>query len=1196
MGTDDPDAEGAVASRTCRACGLSLSARSTGGVCPRCAIRSVLSPERDPEFIQTGVGNDGTPRVFGEYQIQGEIGRGGMGVIYKARHSRLRRWIALKVMVGGEFASIDFKRRFRTEAEAAAALEHPNIIPIYEVGEVDGQPYFSMKLVEGGTLASWQSVRGGAGTPSFGSSSERLQATAKAVITLARAVQHAHDHGVLHRDLKPNNVLVDGDGMLFLTDFGLARLAESDSTLTQSRAVLGTPSYMAPEQAKGEARRLTTAADVYGLGAILYELISGRPPFIGASSIEILRQVLDQEPVPPGRFADPPAATISGSAGVAGRDLDTICLKCLEKEPGRRYASPGALADDLQRWLDHEPIEARPAAWTERLGKWIRRRPAWAGFIGTAALSMGVLAVGSAIFTAQVVKARGAAERANRELSRNLFVREWREAETLAAQDKVAGALMWFAQALRRNPNDTVLGSRLISLLSEHAFPLPRGVSITNGSTLRTLGLSADDARLVTADTSGRVRCWSVAEGRELFALPRVFDQPGAVFVSPRRAILVVDRTGVSLWPEDGGSQPSREVTGAEASAFDLSTDGRRLALARRDQRVEIWDVETLQPLPGGQISESGNPNFVRLSGDGRLLLRSFGSELRVYDSQTGRRIWRAKPALETAGWFYAKGDFTADGSHVAGFHMAGVLRGQFTTWPLAGEVTSMRDTAPHDLPTVSAPVYPETSGILVSRDSKRAFVWARSGLLNCYAIEDGRRVSEPLEFTGPIASVVEASTGGWVAIASEGSIQFRDFNMRVTRPQVRRPGTVVGGARFGPNGRWFLMSGDGFVCRFDDDIEQPRWTLPVSGRVRDLELSADGRVLVATSTESGVTAWNAETGEVRSQMRPLPTILGHLALSTDGSRYAAALAEREIVAVHRVDTGLAAMAPLTNEQAVVTTQFSPDGRRLAVVTTSGMVAIWDLPGGTPPPGGRVDSLPQAVRRVVNRHDGVVWTAHFSEDGRLLVTSSNDRTARIWEVESGRLVHELRHQKPVYSARFGPGTRHVFTGSGDHTARIWEVATGRPVGESMEHPGGVWYGEFSADGARLLTGDDTGHARLWDARSGLPLNGWIQHGSSLRRARLSSDASHALVASVDDGVRLWRPLIIPGPAPDWLPELAEAIAGARRSDEGTLVPIPSQSLSELRARLVADRTGGFYDRWARWLFVDRMRPDPPSFP
>lgn len=1177
---------GSVASgRTCRGCGSPLGPRSTGTVCPRCALKRALAPDPPPEESPAGT----LLRQFGGYEIHAEIGRGGMGVIYKARHVRLRRWVALKVMAGGESASPDFKQRFRTEAEAAAALEHPNIVPIYEVGEEDGQPYFSMKLVEGGTLTSWRPVSGPQGQAAR---PDVLRAIAGAVATVARAVQYAHDRGVLHRDLKPNNVLVDGSGGLFLTDFGLARLMEGDSTLTRTRAVLGTPAYMAPEQARGDTRQLTTGADVYGLGAILYELIAGRPPFVGASAIEVMRQVTDREPAPPGGLAGAGASAVNRTEVRVARDLDTICLKCLEKNPARRYASAGALADDLQRWLDRDPILARPASRPERIGKWVRRRPALAALYATAAVSLLALGIASVLFTMQVVQARAAAERANRDLRRNLFIREWQEAETLAAQDKAAGALVWFARAVRENPDNLALSTRLVSLLSEHSFALPHRPPITNDVPIRTVALSPDDSRLLTADFAGRIRCRSVADGKELWTLPRNFTQPGAAFVAGGDMVLVVDQTSVSLWPAGGGAGPLREVAGADVSAFDVSADGRRLAVARRNQRVEVRDTGTLDrvlEMPGG---DGENFNFLKLSRDGRRLLRSHGSELRVFDGETGRWLWRGKPVLETAGWYYARADFTGDGGSVVGLHMAGVLRGQLAMWPMDSTFKAVAMPVMDERPAMSAPAFPESSGILVAGDSSRVLVWARSGLLNCHSIRDGKRVLEPVEHAGAVAGVAEASAGGWVAVAADKTVCFWDFTMSVPTTRIHMPGTVAGGARFGPDTNWFAMSGDGAVRLFNTDDGTPRLVLEVPGRVRDIDLSRDGRRMVATSTEAGVVAWDTTTGVELSRMEPRPPILAHLAISPDGTRYAASISESDLVRVHSVKSGLAAMLPLTNEKSVVNAQFSPDGRRLAVVTTSGLVALWDLPEG-----GLADrEPPKAVRREVEgRHDGVVWSAGFSEEGSLLVTASNDRTARLWDVETGRTLREFRHQKPVHIARFAPGGRHIFTGGSDHFGRIWDAGSGQPVGEPMQHPGGVWYAEFSGDGKVLLTGDDTGHARVWDAATGLPLNGWVKHGSSLRRARITSDARLALAVSVDDGVRLWRPLLAPGPAPAWLPELAEAVAGARQLDSRTVDTVPPEHLAVLRARLVSSRDTDFYSRWARWFFVERMRPDPPPF-
>ncbi|HMO64556.1 MAG TPA: WD40 repeat domain-containing protein, partial [Verrucomicrobiota bacterium] len=544
--------------------------------------------------------------------------------------------------------------------------------------------------------------------------------------------------------------------------------------------------------------------------------------------------------------------------------------------PARRYRSARALADDLQRWLDGEPISARPASRVERIGKWVRRRPAWAALYATVAASLLALGVGSVLFTAQVMRARTVAENANRDLRHNLFVREWQEAETLAAQDKVGGALLWFARALREKPDDLALATRLVSLLSEHSFALPHRPPLTNDAPVLSARLSPDDARLVTADAAGRVRCWSVAEGKRIWTLPRNFDQPGAAFVAGGQAVVVVDRGSVSLWPAEGGPGPLREVGGLEVSLFDFSADGRRLAFSGPDQRAEVWDTETLRRVSEGPVGEDGHPVFLRLSRDGRRLLRNHGSELRVHDSATGRWLWRGQPALEPSGWYYAKGDFTGDGERIVGVHMAGVPRGQLAVWPITVAPEGTPKPSLDERPAWSVPAFAESAGVLVAGDSSRALVWTRSGLLNGYALASGKRLLEPVEHTGAVVGVVEAATGEWVVAAADRTLHFWDFAMKTPAPRVHLPGKVANGARFGPDLNWFTLCGDGVVGLFNSDDGQPRRIVNLPGRVRDLDLSRDGRRMVATSAHVGVMAWDTQTGAELFPMQPQAPLFTH--------------------------------------------------------------------------------------------------------------------------------------------------------------------------------------------------------------------------------------------------------------------------------------------------------------------------------
>src|SRR5437660_5582431 len=356
--------------RICRNCGAKIFSDAPEGLCTGCVLEAALGMALaggdDPGSVNKLVPNDvattsgkKTARAaellgeLGDYELLEEVGRGGQGVVFRARQKGLNRTVALKVISLGQWASKAHLKRFRWEAEAAAGLNHPGIVPIYEVGERDGSCYFSMQFVEGGQLDEV-----GRRTPFS------IRQAAELIAKIARTIHYAHEHGILHRDIKPGNILLDGKGEPHLTDFGLARLVETESTMTRTLDVLGTPSYMAPEQATGNNAAVSSVTDVYGLGAVLYQLLTGQPPFAGGATYETIKLLLDTEPRQP-RLLNPKI----------DRDLSTICLKCLEKDPKRRYSSALALAEDLQRWVRHEPIQARHTGVFARGAKWVRRNP-----------------------------------------------------------------------------------------------------------------------------------------------------------------------------------------------------------------------------------------------------------------------------------------------------------------------------------------------------------------------------------------------------------------------------------------------------------------------------------------------------------------------------------------------------------------------------------------------------------------------------------------------------------------------------------------------------------------------------------------------------------------------------------------------------------------------------------------------------
>src|SRR5438477_3799862 len=380
--------------RLCRKCGAEIFADAPEGLCTACLFetgldllaRPSVAPGDDCAPVENVESSDANaalrvkkaPRPaktlanFGDYELLEEIGRGGQGVVYRAHQKSLNRTVALKVIGLGHWATQAHLKRFRLEAEAAASLEHPGIVPIHEVGERDGTCYFSMGFIEGDQLDEIAK-----------SEVMPVRCAAELIAKVARIVHYAHEHHILHRDIKPGNILLDAKGEPHLTDFGLARLVETESTVTRTMEVLGTPSYMAPEQAVGNNARVTSATDVYGLGAVLYQLLTGQPPFAGGTTYEPIKLLLNTEPRQP-RLFNPKI----------DRDLSTICLKCLEKDPKRRYPSALALAEDLERWAKHEPIQARRAGVFTRGKKWVRRNPSiavMAAMVLALAVPLGVI-------------------------------------------------------------------------------------------------------------------------------------------------------------------------------------------------------------------------------------------------------------------------------------------------------------------------------------------------------------------------------------------------------------------------------------------------------------------------------------------------------------------------------------------------------------------------------------------------------------------------------------------------------------------------------------------------------------------------------------------------------------------------------------------------------------------------------------
>jgi serine/threonine protein kinase len=612
------------------------------------------------------------------YVVLGELGRGGMGVVYKARQLGLNRLVALKMILAGELAGAEELTRFRVEAEAVARLEHPNIVHIYEIGTHAGGPYFSLEYVDGGNLA--QKL---AGTPL------PARPAAELAEKLARAVYYAHERGILHRDLKPANILLQKDeggrtkgeqgglsGSSFIvhpssfvpkiTDFGLAKRLESEpgeadpKSQTQTGAVMGTPSYMAPEQAEGKTREIGPRTDVHALGAILYELLTGRPPFRGTSALETLLQVRSQEPVPPSRLVPK-----------VPRDLETICLKCLHKDPTRRYGSAADLADDLRRFQAGEPIRARPVGTAERLWRWSKRKPALATAIPLAVGALVAVAVVSILFAVSQREAATRLDKVNENLRQALERQALLAMGTglsLCNKEKVVDGMLWLGSSLeaarqagaedleRRIRTELALWNRTPSLLAElrHGEVIDGIKTDPASKVIRTVAFSPDGETLLTGGADGTARLWRKEDPSKPYKTLKHTGLGGKITTatfSHDGKILTCgfDRRAI-LWKADTGEQLCKIPHEAAIAAGAFGPDGGTILTAceeknfniAKSSKDQLWEPSKVQlwKVPTGEHLWTLEPQSwvmaVAFSPDGRTILTgSMDHKARLWDSGT---------------------------------------------------------------------------------------------------------------------------------------------------------------------------------------------------------------------------------------------------------------------------------------------------------------------------------------------------------------------------------------------------------------------------------------------------------------------------------------------------------------------------------------------------------------------------------
>ncbi len=982
------------------------------------------------------------------YEILAELGRGGMGVVYKARHIELNRLVALKMILAGVHVSPRELARFRSEAAAVAALQHPNIVQIYEVGEHDGRPYFSLEFVDGGNLG--QRLTGAPLPPRW---------SAQLIERLARTIHFAHQRGIVHRDLKPANILLGrvqsprsmvqgpeqtADAELWtldlglwtikITDFGLAKQTQSGAALTQSGTVLGTPTYMAPEQALGKNREVGPASDIYALGAILYEMLAGRPPFRADTSLDTMLMVASEEPTPLSRLQPR-----------LSRDLETICLKCLHKEPWKRYPTAEALADDLHRYLTGEPIEARPVSTAERVFKWARRRPSLAALV--------LLAVSSALAGFALICWEWSKEKE-------------RGQKLLEAQLEKDGAL---ARA------ETTLYFHRIAL-AEREFLANRVVR----------------ARQLLNECPPYLRQWEwsyldrlchtellTLRGHENAVYQLAFSPDGRYLAS-----MGVDQT-IKVWDAVAGKLLSSRAEGVvrgRGAVLAFSPDSRQLYFAAVNHPIQVWDVAPARkakviPRPPGNLAA------VAFGPDRRLLaLGDRDGHLRVWDTQLGKarfqvRVYKSQVKLLA---------FSPGGSLVASADENGVIKLTHAHTGLelrnlngpAGPVhvwESRTGKSRHRLPGHTKPV----TCVAFSPGGRYLASAGQDRMIKLWDMTTGEEAFTLRGHGKPILCLAFSPSGRVIASAGEDmAVKIWDATS-AQEVQSFRAHLACQAVAYRPDGKQ-LATADGSIKLWEPgNYDEPVRTFGGPEEfVESIAYDPTGRHLAAAG-KKGLKIWDAATGKTVLTLRGSTDRERNVAYSPDG-RLLASAGEDGSIRLWDPTDGRIVRVLTGHSTSVNRVAFSPDGRRLASAGLDRTVRLWDTATG------------EEVA-VLRGHGGPVRALAFSPLGDYLASGGRNQNTedgdgvpegelKIWDARTGEELRTLPgHSAAITSLAFTPDGARLASGSEDLTVKLWDPALGQEVLTLRGSNGSAEALAFSPDGLTLVAVCVDQMVRLWNA-------------------------------------------------------------------------------------------------------------------
>ena len=1067
---------------------------------------------------------------IGRYRIVERLGQGGCGVVYLAEQEQpVRRQVALKVIkLGMDTGAV--VARFENERQAIALMDHPNIARVFDAGATEtGRPFFVMELVSGLPITEYcrrhsLSVR------------RRLDI----FIQVCHAVQHAHQKGIIHRDLKPSNILVaehDGGPVPKVIDFGIAKATEmaGGQTVTSANEFVGTPAYMSPEQVTAGRRDIDTRSDIYGLGVILYELMTGHPPFemkdVTAAGIEEMRRLIREiePPRPSTRLhrstvaasrqsaADQPGPNggaltrrrYAEEAAALRGDLDWIVMKCLEKDRTRRYETANALAMDLRRHLEHEPVNARPPSGLYRLRKVVRRHRVWFAAAAVIGLVLLAAAVVSTHLALRATRAERVAQTKATESEERLVRRFVAEGNRLVEQKRPLAALPWLIEALQleKSPARIADGRLRIAQAMDDAPKLQ--LHLTQGDWIDSVALSANGKLLATGSDNGVVRISDVTSGGEWF-------------------------TNLSLRAE-------------AVRTVQFSPDGKRLVAVDRDGWTAMWNASTGEPLLPLFRAPDYEPSVVkrlaarlyptaRFSPDGELLLLAWGSRsAQLRDAFTGEL--RRELTHSAVVWHAA---FSKDGALVVTSADDGEVRvwetstGKLAAPPLRhSKYVAWSELSPDTKLVLAAcdrrtvriwnwrtgtPVGPEVAAPKVlfaasfSPDGKKFLTASWIGVVRLHEVESGQLLAE-FHHEGGVVDAAFSPDGRHIAVAAhDDNVWIWNVTDARVPAAVLPLGDLADRVVFSAKGNHIAVGGRSGRARVWE-LFPPKASLrrfaTRDGRWVEFDPSTRHIVVAGGSRDGDARIYDATTRRRLGQATFAGESAGRARFSPDGARLL--LAAGRTARVLNATNAENVLPPLTHRSVVSDALWSPDGSSMVTAAPDDGVQLWSARTGE-----LTARFPESkgVREVA-----------LSPDGKHLATAHNDRTVRLWEVSSQRRLFEPWHAPyAIRKIAFAPHGRHfafsTASADGESEVQVREVATGAQVVRIL-HRNELNDFEYSRDGRYMVTASEERTARVWDAVTGEAVSPWLIHTYAIQRANFSPDSTRLVTLGTRGFVRLW---------------------------------------------------------------------------